>query len=272
MKRSSASRRSPGETKTSTYRHSDRTVRIQRSALPLVWGRYGRVRLWRRPSQRRARPKIRLRYPAPLSVRSRRTAIPWARNQRSARARKRAVVRPRSSGSSSAYTSRVAASIATWRISQPIPRCRLVRTPVARWPGTRADPPELLRVEMEQAAGLGDLVADDRLADPDPREVAQPAEDPVAGRGRQVEQSADPVGSEAGRLAQAGDLALGRDRHPLRAAARSGAPVDETRRARGLPARQPAVVGAPAHPEARQAALTVIPASTAAKTSAPPRG
>jgi hypothetical protein len=126
----------------------------------------------------------------------------------------------------------------------------LVAAPIAGRPVTRSadDPPQLLGVEMDEAAGLGMLVADDRdtLARPAHQTVA--AEDPVDRRGRQPDQHRDPVGAPAETSAQGDDPCFLDDREPVRAGVRSGAPVDERIPACRPPAGRPAVVEAAADP------------------------
>jgi hypothetical protein len=74
---------------------------MKRSALPLVLGVYGRVRMCRIPSSRSALRNSPATYPDPLFVITRSTWIPRALNQRKALTRKAVVERRVSSGSTS---------------------------------------------------------------------------------------------------------------------------------------------------------------------------
>ncbi len=122
---------------------------------------------------------------------------------------------------------------------------------------------------MDEAARLGVLVADDRHRLAPAADQALAAEHPVDGRGGLPDQGGDPVRTPAEALPEGDDLGLLGDGQTVRARARSRAAVDEPGLPGHLPARQPAVLEAPAHPAARQAAVTVIPASTSRKHRRP---
>lgn len=71
-------------------------------------------------------------------------SIPRAANQAIARRRKVLALGPFSSSRTSTYDNREASSMHTWTYSQPIPRARLVLSPVILWPTPRILPSFLM--------------------------------------------------------------------------------------------------------------------------------
>ena len=111
------------------------------------------------------------------------------------------------------------------------------------------DAPELLGVEMDEAAWLLVLVAHDRLAlRLAGHETLAPQHAMTGGRG-QAEPGTEPVGTPAGPSALGHDGGLLGQREAARAVVRSRARVDEAVAAPRLPARQPPVEEATADAE-----------------------